>query len=446
MAVPYGHEARMTMFFGAPGQHYWCRPTSEEERARSMLFSNQILIMRSADPDQLLKNPENKAFFIELIKDNPDLARAYANDLYSTTTPTEVGKELGKVYGRYVPFRRYHYFSSDHHLLQNQIKTAPVYNEITVNYLSSENVTDLTGEDLVNEIGSSANGGEKSYGQKLDDNIPDNLLRSFSETYPSCVTEDMAKRYVQGLFARHLRNGYRGEFIVLGEPTLKPYDICYLADHSIGMYGPVEVESVTHIFNREQGFISIVTPDMCLAINEYASMNSMDLAGLAFSGIFCGNTDNATAMIGALPAGVQMGLGGTVGAAAAGGGATVAAVGGAAIAPVFLGVGAVALFATAGAIKFGQWLQNGAPCISTPLMLQGAPFASYSFAYGNASIFQTWMGNWKQWWDDVDEGWDAFNIAEFADDKLLDLGIWVSQAVAAGPASSGTQMEESEGQ
>ena len=377
MAVPYGHSPRMTMFFGAKGQHYWSKPPSALELFLSENASDAIVQMRGMSQADIL-DPQFTDKLVELGKKHPKLSRVIAKSITSFGAPTSAALEIGKIFGRYKPFRNYHYFDSTHHILKNNIRTGidGTYNQVEVLYFEDEEeVEESEAIALQDNIKALQSGQEGVYSCKLDDNIPEEYIRSYREEFPSCVTDFMAKRYAQGLFARLLRDTYKGELCVTGEETIKPYDICYLNDTSINMSGPVEVERVEHIFNRDYGFISIITPDLCLDINDMYSASVFDVTGAALAYTF-GLKDPDTAL--ALSA-MRSPLG-------------------------FLAV-------TAG-VKFMMWMQEGTPVISTPLTLEGKPFMSVSLGQKRTSFFMCLHGQWKQYWDDLSVAWDKFDIAE----------------------------------
>jgi hypothetical protein len=453
LAVPYGYNPsegdspRMTMFFGAKGQFYWSRSPTAQEVAVAKLVSDQVILGRSLLGDAGNFSAQDKEKIEALYKDNPELAEAIKADLLTKGIPVNTSRALGSIYGRYIPFRNYHFFDSEHHLIKNNIKTntSGVFNKIEVLYFPDEGKLEEFGKsDMEEYVEELQNKEEGVFSQKLDANIPDELINSYTEGFPSCVGEHMASRYAQGLFARHLRDGYKGEFIVLGEPTLKPYDICYIADYSINMMGPVEVESVTHIFNRDYGFISIVTPDMCVDINEYYSATVMDLMAAGLSNLYNTASSLSGAVFGTMAAGAALTTGaavaaantlpslgvGTVGTLAVGG----ASIFGSAAVTTFLGVGALSLFGSAAAIKLMQWTEGGAPVLTTPLMLQGQPFTSVNISYRNSSLFSTYMGLWDQWWDDAERGWDDANVSEEFTSALHDAKMWVVESFALGHA------------
>lgn len=377
MALPYGHSSRMTMFFGAKGQHYWSKPPSNKEIFLSDTLSDNVVAGRGISARALRQNPFLANQMQELARTNPEIAKAVLLDLTHYGAPISVGKAVGELYGRYIPFRNYHYFDAAHHILKNEIKTSKdgVFNEIEVLFFENENdIEEDDSENLAENIEELARKDSGRLACKLDDNLPEEHIRSYTKEFPSCVTSDMAKRYIQGLFARHLRDAYKGELIVLGEAKLKPYDICYLNDTSINMTGPIEVEAVTHIFNRDHGFISIVTPDLCVDINDYYSVSVFDLAAAAHAAMHLDDL-NAVPVIGSIASNMS-----------------------------YLGLAA--------SVKFMQWTQDGVPVISTPLTLGGKPFMSVAMGQKNSSLFYTWGGQWNQHWDDVKSGWEKFDLAE----------------------------------
>lgn len=404
MAVPYGHDARMTMFFGSKMQHYWSRPPSELENKLSK-SANDALVRVGGMGTQVLKNQAMKKLN-ELAGTAPSIAEAILKDAMSFGAYNHVGFALGELFGRYVPFRNYLYFDSDHHILKNEIRTSVngTYNEIEVRYSEDEEdmedadngisqIKDYSGDKeeanrkrLIGHVNDVRQGMAGVLSCKLDENIPEYALRPFTAEYPSCVTSDMARRYAQGLFGRHLRDAYKGEFIVIGEERTKPYDICYLNDNSIGMYGPVEVEAVTHIFNRDNGFVSVITPDLCLEVNDYFTASSFDVTAAACQIAWA----DPYLAVGSLLAGPA--------APAVYAGAT-----------ALKGIGFLAAWA---GVKFAMWTQDGAPVIATPLSLGGKPFMSMSLGPNQTSMITGMFGKWTQYWDDLSDAWFKFDLAE----------------------------------
>ena len=67
-----------------------------------------------------------------------------------------------------------------------------------------------------------------------------------------------------------VQNMYDGELIILGDPSVKPYDYVYLADVANSMSGMFEVETVVHLISKSTGFITSITPAPIVSVNEGA--------------------------------------------------------------------------------------------------------------------------------------------------------------------------------
>jgi hypothetical protein len=61
---------------------------------------------------------------------------------------------------------------------------------------------------------------------------------------------------------------YRGELILRGNASINPWDVVYLTDVYNDMNGPVEVETVTHHFTQEFGFVTSVVPNLFVSPND----------------------------------------------------------------------------------------------------------------------------------------------------------------------------------
>jgi hypothetical protein len=389
LAVPYGHEPRMTMFFGAKAQHYWHHPPSMLELYLSEHAADDIIRIRGMSSEQRTSDDLLEKLD-KLVKEYPKLTGTILRSLVQEMSPASVGKEIGRLFGRYRPFRNYHYFDSYHHILKNTIRTNTngVANEVEILYFEDEgDIKDGDADDISDNIKSMSLGEEGRYACKLDDNIPEQYIRSYTAEFPSCITEFMAKRYAQGLFARLLRDSYKGELIVLGEPTLKPYDIVYLNDASVNMTGPIEVEGVEHIFNRDHGYISIINPDLCVDINDFFSMTLLSGTADAMANIWNSTNNTAEAALVALASPIGV-----------------------------LGVMA--------GVKMAMWMQDGSPVVATPLTLGGKPFASVLLGQDRVSLITSLKGKWNQYWDDLEEGWSKVDIGESIFEESLDFQEW----------------------
>jgi hypothetical protein len=162
---------------------------------------------------------------------------------------------------RFVPFRRYHLFSSHNNLVWNGI-------------MSSENAV-VNGVDVTyfnwNEKIAEANSPAATVLVKAHSTIPDYKLRIAPIRYSNCKGYTMALRYGIGEVLHRVKDMYRGEIIITGNPRVRPWDIGILTDSYNDMTGPVEVEQVVHTFSHETGFITEVKPSAVAIANEMSS-------------------------------------------------------------------------------------------------------------------------------------------------------------------------------
>lgn len=180
---------------------------------------------------------------------------------------------------RMKPFRNYFYVDSEHHIIHNGIRTTArdTYNAVTVEYVQKATEAFRTGNNDKGKVPDpSAFFTSGSVSMKANDAIREDYCRWFHTRERNCEGRRWALCYATSYLFRLLKDFYEGELIIVGEPAIKPYDIVMLYDSYNDMAGPIEVEQVVHIFNREQGFISIITPDLVVNTNEYLSASLID--------------------------------------------------------------------------------------------------------------------------------------------------------------------------
>ena len=79
-----------------------------------------------------------------------------------------------------------------------------------------------------------------------------------------------------------VKDMYTGELIVMGDPSVKPYDKMFVHDIYEDIQGMAEVETVVHSFSVETGFTTSITPDCISAIdNKYEQVSNSIIKDLA---------------------------------------------------------------------------------------------------------------------------------------------------------------------
>ena len=82
------------------------------------------------------------------------------------------------------------------------------------------------------------------------------------------ISEALAFAVAQSAVRDYLKDMYQGELIVLGDPSVKPYDAVYLWDKYTEMFGIFEVKEVTHHLSLETGFITSIVPDCTVSVAD----------------------------------------------------------------------------------------------------------------------------------------------------------------------------------
>ena len=62
----------------------------------------------------------------------------------------------------------------------------------------------------------------------------------------------------------YMKNMYQGVEVCIGNPSIKPYDLQYVADDRHGMYGLAGVRGIVDIMSFRDGYITVVEPDCCV--------------------------------------------------------------------------------------------------------------------------------------------------------------------------------------
>jgi hypothetical protein len=92
-------------------------------------------------------------------------------------------------------------------------------------------------------------------------------IAKYAQGEPDEIT---ARRVALAHLKESLKDIYGGEIIVIGNPDIRPHDLVYLADVYERMYGIFEVEQVVHHFTPENGFVTSITPNAFVTVNDPA--------------------------------------------------------------------------------------------------------------------------------------------------------------------------------
>jgi murein DD-endopeptidase MepM/ murein hydrolase activator NlpD len=296
--VPYieklGGRTRMTMFFGNPDWLYFARdPRGAESLSSASKKQQSAQLKQSLNSRHLSEDGKLQA--LKELADAIDIDDVVLNKLKAALSnkdsdlieeqfkaiDTAVKQRLlndALMAGAIRPFRNYHLVTSKQHIVANNIKakSSNVFNAVTIRYADSASKVDKSGgDDNSPRINS-----PEELTMKLDPLIPDEFIREAVFTYPNCQGDLMAKRYAISHLQKACWSIYQGDLVILGNPRIKPYDIVFIHDEYTDMHGPVQVRRVTHMFDMQHGFLTIITPDLVTTVTEGTMLSELQAMGL----------------------------------------------------------------------------------------------------------------------------------------------------------------------
>ena len=180
------------------------------------------------------------------------------------------------------PFQKIHYLSSFSHILSNGIQEnlAGVATSVTAVSDGKYPVTvamdkSTPAERQVEKTVETGLYYDNANGSGLFGAIhpilhPMEFARGLSKLAQGTPDELMAKRVALAHLRESLKDIYGGEIIIIGNADIRPHDLVYLADVYERMYGMFEVEQVVHHFTSDLGFITAITPNALVSVNDPA--------------------------------------------------------------------------------------------------------------------------------------------------------------------------------
>ena len=180
------------------------------------------------------------------------------------------------------PFQRMHYISSFSHIISNKIQEN-INGVATVVTAISDGKYPVT---VALDKGSPA---ERQVEKTVEtgiyyDNVvgsgftgflhpimhPLQTARGIAKNVQGTPDELSARRIALAHLKESIKDIYGGELILMGNTDIRPFDLVYLADVYERMYGIFEVEQVVHHFTPELGFITSITPNALVTVNDPA--------------------------------------------------------------------------------------------------------------------------------------------------------------------------------
>ena len=178
------------------------------------------------------------------------------------------------------PFQRMHYLSSFSHIISNGIQenisgvatavTAVSDGKYPVTVAMDKSIPSERQVEKTVETGlyyDNVNG-SGLFGALQPILHPFEFARGISKFAQGTPDELSARRVALSHLKESLKDIYGGEIVVVGNADIRPHDIVYLADVYERMYGMFEVEQVVHHFTSELGFITSITPNALVTVND----------------------------------------------------------------------------------------------------------------------------------------------------------------------------------
>jgi len=99
---------------------------------------------------------------------------------------------------------------------------------------------------------------------------PFETMRGLAKSASGSSDEILSRRVGLSYLKESLKDIYGGEVVIIGRADIRPHDLVYLADTYERMYGIFEVEAVTHHFTSDMGFVTAITPNAVVTVNDPA--------------------------------------------------------------------------------------------------------------------------------------------------------------------------------
>lgn len=151
------------------------------------------------------------------------------------------------------PYMQHKFYTSGHDIIQNNIRASEdgVYTNVIVNYDGYQTPVLYADADI-------------RYDKQKTRVIEADIVAKFPDFYTS---EVMATYYGCSALRDNLKDMYKGNLLVMGDPTVKPHDMMYINDEINDMNGTCLVKAVTHHFSMDTGFVTSIEPDL-LIVND----------------------------------------------------------------------------------------------------------------------------------------------------------------------------------
>lgn len=178
-------------------------------------------------------------------------------------------------------FRDYHYVTNKKDIIENNIaaSTREMSNTVVIRYPSEletsnsswlpewvpffgKNGDDYDSTNISSETEWTTWPPSKDYdhiGMQFNSNVSLQEKKITVYTDLNCQCRDQCAKVASNILSKSMRPMYRNNLLIIGR-VIKPWDIIYLKDDFVDMWGPVEVERVVHHYSVNTGWVTNIIP------------------------------------------------------------------------------------------------------------------------------------------------------------------------------------------
>lgn len=173
----------------------------------------------------------------------------------------------------YKLFRSYHYKDSFKDIVSNSITASDsnMWNRVELFYGRRERESGGYKKETFGDAGRVV--------CQADDNIFKDKIRAKYVVEPNAKTIDQRWNYAVSHLQQGIAEMYSGHLTILGDSSIKPYDVILMNDFYTDMHGCFEVREVNHHFSHDTGFVTTIVPD-CITYSH----NKVEMAGDIIAG------------------------------------------------------------------------------------------------------------------------------------------------------------------
>jgi hypothetical protein len=145
------------------------------------------------------------------------------------------------------------FYTSHYDIISNDIKASEdgVFTNVIVNYDGHQTPVLYADADI-------------RYDKQKTRVVEADIVAKFADFYTS---EVMATYFGHSTLRDNLKDMYKGNLLVLGDPSVKPHDMMFVGDDINDLHGNCLVKAVTHHFSIDTGFVTSIEPDL-LVVND----------------------------------------------------------------------------------------------------------------------------------------------------------------------------------